>query len=572
MQIGKNKKDIIMNKKYIISSICSVILLSGCATKINNRLTKKYISNGFKASKDIDIRKDIKEKKVKDFYIDFSICKDLKSALKKLNEMDPKHTYLLKGETNIIFPTLSTEDSKKLNIHTFEGLRKFVESVSPYTIYIENPNKSVLKAVKIIEKVKIKNDITYLPVRINGTHSLKEIFDAISKVTGYTIVFVKDGKNIFTPSKNISFQTKLENDYIDYNGKTLGGLLNYIAKQFNYFIDIDYQKKQIVLQKYKTFSFPLLIPDLKTQIGTNLDKTSSEKGSIATNSDILQYTYVSNYIEDFIKNLRTFVPNSQITYSGGIVYAKTTYNDYQIISKLINNFNNEFLKQANVKVDVYVFLVSKKTDIGTDLAFSSKYVNSVTKYLTTNLLTASNEANNPSVKRKGMFNLDNTFIKYVKHYSFDTNIVNNMPQIINLTTDKSYIQSIQTTTTTSTATTTTTQTEIGHIIQGQSLTLFPKIYSNKVSLKIMFKNSNNDSLIEKNFGDNIVMLPTNTNKNIPINTVLKFGEKKIAGIFQIFADANNFKGIVPIENFIIGGNSQHQYVRTIIAVVVSVKK
>ena len=586
-----------MNKKIICSIAASIMLFSGCAQRENN-LFKTQVEEGFKNAKNININKEIKQISLKDKYIDFSIDKDLKSALKELSILDPDSVYILKDDSkNIIFPNLNTQDSQKLDINTFYKLKHFVSQTTPYVLKLEtNPFRKGIKIVEVLNKNAIKNNIEKTPISIHGKISLNELLNQISKITGFSIIF-KDmslknntnNSNTFTPTHaaaNTQTQTantnspapipvfappfllKNNQQYIDFSGKTIGDFLTYIANQFNLFVNIDYQNKLIIFQKYKTFTFPLIIPNIEEKTTASLNKNSS---SGTTNTDSLQFDYTDNFITNFVNSLQKTFPDDNIYYSAGTIYAQLTKNDYENISEMINSFNSQFQKKAKIKIDVYAFLVNKNFNIGSDLSLKTNYVNFITNFLTANILKVANVPHT-SLQKSASLNLNNNFIKYVKHYSFEDTIVNNISVINDLSSERNYIESIQTTTTTGTATSTSVQTNIGQIHQGQEFIVFPKIYSNKIFLRILFKTSALDNLEEKTIAGNTIMLPTVSIKNIPINTTLRYGERKIVSVIQTFTNANQFKGIVPLEGFIIGGDNQHQYVRELIAVVVSAEK
>ena len=565
-----------MKKKLIYSLVVSTILFSGCAQR-NNALFKKQVDEGIKLSKDINISKDIKQISLKDNFIDFSINKDLKSALRQLNTFNPDNVYILKDDSkNIIFPSLSTQDSKKLDINNFYKLKKFVAETTPYIIKLKtNPFRKGVKIVEVFNKDAVKNNIEKIPISIHEKVNLNSLLNQISRLSGFSIVFKNMG-NTSSPITNtpptsskqntfISMPKQFNTEYIDFSGKTIGEFLTYISNQFNLFVNIDYQNKLIIFQKYKTFSFPLIIPNIEETTTASLNKNLN---STTSNTDSLQFNYSDNFIKNFINSLKAAFPNDEIYFSGGTIYAKLTKNDYESISTIINNFNNQFQKKAKIKIDVYAFLVNKNYNLGSDFSLKTNRLNFATKLLTNTILKAQNYSANKNI----VINLNNNFLKYVKHYSFESTIINNISIIDDLSSEKNYIESIQTTTTTGTATSTSVQTNIGQIHQGQEFIIFPKIYSNKVFLRILFKTSALDNLEEKNIGENTIMLPTVSIKNIPINATLRYGERKIVSVIQTFANANQFKGIVPLEGFVIGGDNQHQYVRELIAVVISVNK
>ena len=588
-----------MKRKFIISTVVAsvLVLFSGCGEKYSQVEFNKQVKKGLLESKNSDITKYIKQIKLKDTFIDFSINKRLSDALNKLNQMNKYNVYILQDtDNNIVFPNLTTNDSKKLHINSFKKLQDFVNKTTPYFIKIKsNPFLKGIKIVKVYNKDSLKNDIKNYPFSVHSEIDISTLLNKISQLTGYNVVINKGNirasfsspnmtppsvgnspsgsspKNVVTPP-SMSMPTSLPmptnlNQKIMFKGKTIGEFLNYLSNDLNYFVTIDYKHKLIIFNKYKTFTFPLILTNLQSTTTAGLDKSSSQN---ASNTN-LQYSYTSQFISTFINSLKGFAPNSKIVYdASGVIYAKTTKKDLNVISKLIKNFNNQFLKEANIKVDIYAFLLSKKYVFGTDLSFKGNHISLITNYLSHNIVTATKNAG--KVSRTLGINSDNSFIKYVKHYSFQNMYINNMPQLIDLTSDRSYIESIKTTTTTNTASSTAVQTQIGHIIQGQSLILFPKIYSNKIMLRILFKNSTNDAIEEKVINKNTIMLPTISQRNIPINAVLRFGEKKVIGVFETLTDANQFQGIVPIENFIVGGTKNHQFVKEAIAIVISVNK
>lgn len=577
-----------MKRKIILSFVTSTFLLTGCVQRDNN-IFKSQVTDGLKDSKNINIKRHIKQIFVKNSFIDFSINQDLKSALNTLSKLDKYSIYLLaNGSKDIIFPPLTTQDSKKLKINSFEKLKKFIEKTTPYTLIITtNPFQKGIKIVKVINRTAVKNDIEKYPFAIHGKYSLKNLFTEISKITGYSVIFKNDNNHNFqssaTPLSNTSPSQpvqavqggmppqplSLSNKTINFQGNNIGDFLNYISNEFNYFVTIDYQDKLIIFKKTKLFTFPLDIPNINTKLSTSLNKSSNN--SSTNNNDLLQFNYTNNFILNFIKSLKAFAPNANINYSAGVIYANLTKNQYQVLSKIINNFNVQFNKKVELKFDVYVFLINKNYNIGTDFNIKTKYLNAVTHFLNSSILTAKNIPTT-TFSKSGNINLGNTFMRFVKHYSFEHNIINNIPFIDNLNTETNYIESIQTTTTTGTATSTSTQTNIGKINQGEEFIIFPKIYSDKIFLRMLFKTSTLNSLEEKKIGNNIIMLPSVSIKNIPVNINLRFGEKRIAGIIQTFTNANQFKGIVPLEGFILGGNNSHNYVRELIAVVVSAQK
>jgi len=562
-------------KTLLLSAVTGLLMFSGCAKHFNETF-KSNIKDDVNLSQSINFHNYVKEKQNNNFFIDFSIDKDLKSALATLNEHDKNSVYLLENtQENIIFPTLTTNDSKKLHINSYYKLKKFVANSTNYIIKVKNPFKKGLKKVIVIDKEKMKNDIFNYPFQIHGKVSIKQLLKKISETTHYSVIFDDTGGNNkssvskaggasripMSPTAptggmmGFSSANSTGQDEIDFNGKTIGDLLNYISNQFNYFVDIDYKNKLILFKKYKTFTFNVLFSDESIQ--------NSQAKTAAT-----------HYITNMISSIKSFVKDGTIDYKGGIIFAKITKNDYQTVSSLVKKMNDEFLKQAKINVDIYVFALKKDINFGTDFSIIKRNISAITNYNALPVLKTSKYSR--TTQKKFNVNSDNSVLSFVTKYSFYNRIVNKIPITLNFDKDRDYIKSIQQTTTTSTATTSTTSTQIGTIVEGQSFTIIPNIYSNKVFLKTLFIDENNENLEEKTFGqNNIVMLPTNTKKTLPNSAILKFGERKIVGVYQIYKRLDNVQGLIPTDVPVISrivGNNKINYIREVVAVVISVNK
>ena len=617
-----------MKTKITTSLITGVLLFSGCAKQFNSNFKKNIKYDIDTSSKNIDMSKYIKQKSNNHFFIDFSINKDLISALNQLNQIDKNNVYVLKNkQDDIIFPTLTTNDSKKLDINSFYKLQQFIKNTTNYILTTkENPFNKGFKQVIVIDKSKLKNNIFNYPFNIHGAIPLQKILNEISKITHFSVIIqngtqsqtqqssnpiqstsqvtqtqsvstqlpTQQGEQppatssnssqpmqpqsqpIQSPTQLLSPKINNNNIIINFNGKTIGDFLNYISNQFNYFVDINYKNKLIILKKYKTFTFNILLPDVKINNLSSASASSSSSTTSNTATGNANFTAPLNeYAEGLINTVSSFITNGTFKYKNGIIFAKITKNEYLTISKFIKQINQNFMKQATLSIDIYVFAVSQNFNFGTDLSFIKNNINAITKYNSNPFMTLTKNSNSGTIKRKLTVNSDNSNLYFLTKYSTLDRIINKIPITINLTKNQSYLKSIQTTTTTSTATTSTTTAQIGQIVEGEQMTIIPNIYSDKIFLDALFTNTNNEEMEEKQVGQQTIMLPTNVKKVIPITTVLKYGDKKIVGVYQSYVKYDNVKSLLPTNIPIISrvvGNNQIKYVRELIAVVVGVKK
>jgi PBP1b-binding outer membrane lipoprotein LpoB len=575
-------------KKIFIPSMISIIFFSGCVTKeYANKSFENRIKYNYKVGKNVDFQKIAKERLKKDNFIDFSINKDLKSALKSLNSFDKNNIYLLKDtQNNIVFPQLSTKDSEKLKINTFLKLKKFVEKISPYTLSIKgNPFKKGIKVVEVINKEKLKSTLYKHPIKIKGEMTLKDAITLISKTTGYSVIFdnafdvKQNGEETAPPPAMTENPTDNESSSVEENslpinlkpvlktkksdldlnkkiiftGNTIGELLTYLSNQFNYFVDIDYKNKLIVFKKYKTFTFNLILPDDNIDIDPSFLARDLEKRT-----------------EEFLKTIQTFVKDGVIDYSNGIIYAYLTKKDFQKISGMVNTFNKDILRTAKLKIEIYTFIVKRNSNIGLNLSIVKKALQTKLSYLS--ITPATITTNNGKIKYG--ININNQYLFLANKSSYYYRIANKIPLFINLSKNQNYIKSLKVTTTSSTSTTTQIQTEIGEIEEGKKFVILPSIYSNKVILKILYSNSANENLKEVKVGNNTVMLPTNSKQTFPSVATLNIGERKIIGIYQTYESIDNFNGTLPPDLLItrLPGNTNKKYIKELIAVVVTLEK
>jgi len=575
-----------MNKRILFATAAFttfiLFTMNGCSVKFNNKQFNKQVIDDINNSKKLSVvYKKFKNEQVKvdDKYIDLSVNKKLSTALNELSRIDNKVYLLDSSSDDILLRQVSPYASKLLKINSFNKLKKYIEETTDYTIKIVNNKfKNGIKRVQIFNKVELKTNFKKIPFTITGTISVADALQQIAKKTGFTIIYNYDFANYHDNSRmtlnSNNLQSYLSGEKIYFKGDSIEKFLSYMSITFNIYVDIDYKNKVIKLSKYKTKIFNLITPEYKVRVknammGTSGDTTTTTNTS-ETVKDTINILVVSKFIES-IKELINYDKNSKVLMNeSGMVIVKTTKNNMDIIEKMFNKYNELYSQQIEIELDVYEFLLSKEFDIGTDFVYNGKKINFLTDYLTNNILSYSN--NDSSVVKKALLNLNNNLIRFSKKYSFKKVCTNNIPESFNLINNKDYIKSITTTTTTGTSTTTNTSTEIGTITEGQILTILPRIYGNKVFIKTELKLNNKNGIETIPVGNTVILLPDITENKIPSTNILNFGDRVLIGFYQTYENANTYKGIAPIEGFIIGGSDGKKYVRKLIVVILSVKK
>ena len=564
-------------KKYIIGSffaVGAIFSFTGCSSHLVNEEFRIQVANKANSAdrssqNAIQIMKE-KENLADKNYIDVSSNISLKTALNKLGTIDG-NIYYVPEDQNFYLPTLSADASLKLHIDTFRKLAQYIKDTTPYVIEIvKNRFKyNAVKIVNVFNRKQLMYDLRKIPFEIKSPTDVADALRDICELTGFNIVY----KNDFSGNEKLNVSQVLDNRKIFFKGNNVFNFLKYISDMFNVYVDIDYDKKLITISKYKTKMFHLLVPDynINLQSGATIDSNANENQNQQQTKTIqssMQMQITQKFISA-IKNLVSGDKNSKIVVDeSGDVIVRTTKNNMETIQEMFEKYNNNFSKQIKLKFEVYNFLLSKKYDYGIDFDIQGKKENFITKYITNSIFSY-----NFSSRKQIKVNMNNDIIQLAKKYTFSTIAINNIPQEISFIDNRDYIKSIKSEVTTGTAATTqTVTTNIGTITQGQILTLLARIYGNKVFLKTELEMSTLNNITERQIQNNIITLPDVSNNSIPKTFILRMGEKRIVGYYESYQDASKYNGIFPIKDFIIGGDSDKQYVRVLTVIVVSVNK
>jgi len=243
--------------------------------------------------------------------------------------------------------------------------------------------------------------------------------------------------------------------------------------------------------------------------------------------------------------------------------------------KIIDNFNTSFLKQVKVTLGVYEVIVKNNYNIGIDLKTSNTHngktvTSNIINNATANILNFSNSNNNFSIN--GFLSSLSNIGDVVNSNKYYMLIRNHLPYNKKIITSTDYVKSVKTTTNTNTGLTTQNTTQQTNTVnEGFSITMIPNIVGDTISLNI---SPNITSLLEMKgavYNNSKITLPKTSVENFTTEVILKDGEKIVIGSVTTYDKANNYSGIIPLNNFILGGNSSDKYVRKETVFVLSAK-
>lgn len=588
-----------MKKIMLLTSACVLLLFSGCTTKALNKEFDEQTINGAEDSRSASLTDKLTGEQIliDNKRIDLSTNKKLSTILSELGKIENRVYYLRSKDIPIV--SVQTHSSRLLNIGNFDNLKEYIENTSNFTIKIVK-NKFVkgMKVVEVFDKESLTSNLANRSFTIKDKASVSDALQEISKTTGFSIGYSHDmtpnsaSQNTNNGNNATDLKNILDSKKIYFSGDNVSKFLDYLSSTFDVFINIDYKNKNIQISKYKTKIFTLVTPDYKIDVtdsggsGASGSTRSSSASSGASGStggstggDLISEKTVKNTISmnitaKFIESIKSLVDNDSgskvLINESGMVIIKTTKANMDVVEDMFDEYNFLYTQEAKIDVKVYDFLLSKKIDVGIDLNYESGSTSMITNYVNTALTTVTKDSGGD--KMSASAKLDNNFIRFSKSYSYSTVFTNNIPLSINLVQTTDYLKSLTNTTTSSTAVTTSTNTEIGTISEGQILTILPRFHGDKIFIKSEFKVNTLTTMDTTTVDKTVLSLPVLNSKVIPTTNVLAIGEKRLVGVYESFEDINNYKGIAPLEGFIIGGTNGKQFVRKAIAIVISINK
>ena len=612
-----------LNKnKYIkqtLLSVVTIIAITGCSAKQEsthggfNKKFQEFTSEEFNATQAPDYVKDsIKEISNNKRHINLDNVKRLSIVLEHLANIDGK-SYILSRDSEDIF-LQPIKESHKLGLDSFDKLNQYIQDTSNYEIYVKKNRflKDRVKIVAVKNKDIYKKDLSSVPFTLEGKSSVADVVEQLRIVTGFNVI-AKDIPQVDTEEgaqtsqlesqrlfTNNSVSELFENNYISFSGNNIMELLNYISNSFNIYVDVDYDNKLIVFRKLKSKMFSINLNnieysgslDVKKKIDNDVGSGGGEEKSIKTKVKLDILDSLDNSINAILDSVGQHNGVYTFNKTVGSIFVKADKQTMQEIALLVDNFNNVFSKQLDFQLEIYEFAVTKKFDIGIDLLSTlntSNYTGSIlTNYVADSVLSAAHDSSgavpitrsqevdgefvssSSTTKRKGDANIDNQTIQLLKQTRHGYIIKNSIPYYIDVTDSKSYVQSINRET--DTETNIVTETPItSEINEGTVLSVLSKINGNSIELNIQPKIVKLNGVSEQVVGENTITLPDLTTNTFTSNIVIKDGEKKVIGYITSYEDANEYNGIVPIDNFILGGSRSKKFFRKETVYVISAK-
>jgi hypothetical protein len=476
--------------------------------------------------------------------------KSLGDILKEMELIDGNFYYL--KSSDILVP------KSRIKIHNVAELNQYLNAVLDKELFIKKNDSIYLVKLLSTSETK-KQSIEHIPFKLDGQISVEELIKLITAESGYEV----------TIGSYIDNRDDFQNSIVSVSSKNLKDALNSLAHAKDVFVDIDYDKEMINIQRYKDIVIELNIPllDLKSTNQTSNQETSGES-KVENNSQIILYDELDKMLKNIISTDK--ISTYHIDKSSGLIFLKSTKSVENAVRNIAKAYEASFAKEAVIEFERIELVLNKNreygigsisdnrqtnTDTGTirDLGVDGAF--SFTSDNATRLLKVAATANNEIGK--------------ILNYSKNVLVLkNNIPAVQSISQNTDYIEKIETTITENA---TTSEATVNTIKDGTSITAMAKIARDKIFLNITPNIKKLIKITERQIGTSTIQLPEYNDQSYNISREVRLGETSIVGSIIIHDDAKEYQGVLPLEGFAIGGTDSKSYVRREIVYVVTLK-
>lgn len=546
-----------MNRILNILSLVtvSILFLSGCSEKnyhddvidktketINKEEYSK-LKNSYSGSL---VTEQIKNKE----FISILEDKSLGDILKEMEILDGNYYYL--KSSDILIP------KSRIKIHNIAELNHYLNAVLDKELFIKKNGSIYLVKLLSTSETK-KQSLEHIPFELNGQISVEELIKLMTAESGYEV----------TIGSYIDNRDDFQNSIISVSSKNLKDALNSLGHAKDVFVDIDYDKEVININRYKDIVIELNIPllDLKSTNQTSNQETSGES-KVENSSQIVLYDELDKMLKNIISTDK--ISTYHIDKASGLIFLKSTKSVENAVRTVAKAYESSFSKEAVIEFERIELVLNKNREYGIGSVGDDRQTNtgdgviknigengafSFTSDNATRLLKVAATANNE--------------IGRILNYSKNVLVLkNNIPSVQSISQNTDYIEKIETTVTEGVS---TSEATVNTIKDGTSVTAMAKISRDKIFLNITPNIKKLLKISEAKVGDSTIQLPQYNDQSYNISREITLGETSIVGSIIVHDDAKEYQGILPIEGFAIGGTDSKSYVRREIVYVVTLK-
>ena len=531
------------------------LFLIGCSQKDyhNEMITnvKGSLNNGsYNEIKDSYSNSLVDEKAKGKEFISILEDKSLSDILKEMELIDGNFYYL--KSSDILVP------KSRIKISNIAELNQYLNAVLDKELFIKKNGSIYLVKLLTTSETK-KQSIEHIPFALEGQVSVEELIKLITAESGYEV----------TIGSYIDDKSEFQNSVVSVSSKNLKDALNSLAHAKDVFVDIDYDKEMINIQRYKDVVIELNIPllDLKSTNQTTTQETAGES-KVENNSQIVLYEELDKMLKNIISTDK--ISTYHIDKASGLIFLKSTKSVENAVRNIAKAYETSFAKEAVIEFERIELVLNKNREYGIGSISDDRQTNTgngtVRSVATDGALSF---ASDNATRLLRVAATANNEIGKILNYSKNMIVLkNNIPSVQSISQNTDYIEKVETTITENT---TTSEATVNTIKDGTSITAMAKISRDKIFLNITPNIKKLIKITEKQVGNSVIQLPEYKDQSYNISREVRLGETSIVGSIIIHDDAKEYQGVLPLEGFAIGGSDSKSYVRREIVYVVTLK-
>ena len=478
--------------------------------------------------------------------------KSLGDILKEMEIIDGNFYYL--KSSDILVP------KSRIKIHNIQELNEYLNAVLDEELSIKKSGSIYL--VKLLSTSETrKQSIENLPFALEGQISVEELIKLITAQSGYEV-------NIGNYIEN---RSDFQNSIITISSKSLKDVLNSLSHAKDVFIDIDYDTEAINIKRYKDIVIELNIPllEMKSSSQTSTQETTGES-KVENTSSIVLYDELDKMLKNIISSDK--ISTYHIDKSSGLIFLKSTKSVETTVRNIAKAYEASFAKEAVIEFERIELVLNKSREYGIGSISDDRQTNSGTGVIRE---IGENGAlaftSNSATRLLSIVATANNEIGKVLNYSKNVLVLkNNIPTVQSITDNTDYVEKIETTTDSDTNTTTSDVT-VNTLKEGTSITAMAKISRDKIFLNISPSIKKLIQFDEISVDGTSIKLPQYNDQNYNISREVNLGETSIVGSIIVHDDSKDYQGVLPIEDFAIGGTDSKSYVRREIVYIVTLR-
>ena len=584
--------------------------------------------------KKLMLKDDIKEHIAKNDYLSLDTPVSLQTALDRIGELEHKFYYLTDEAKKVVIPPtrgFKVHTFKELNAYLrsvskyrlriiknrfVKNLPKVVDVYDQEAKYsklanipftIRSRNFDFKRAMRLLS-LKTGYSIIYDNTNFQSSDVSGYSMTTSSSTTGGAITVTATTASTTTNTNAKPQQERMTLEGIEelannididkiplsYSGKSVADFLDYIGEALNLYIDVNHKKKIIYISKYKPHTFMLQFMNYGITLNDFYEATGGENGTegattatTATGTTGTEGEGTTSKIYDLIKNNISAIlirngeqPSYVVNDLTGQVSVKCTKKSYQEISDYIKKINDLFSKKIKLVVTTYQVLIDKNFNSGIDVLFAR--ASTTRNFMAMFNTQYSKDGSQIEVKKDTPNSSGDYFAKVLneigyiwKRDSKEYTLNNLVPFTIDDTTQTKYLASKQVTQqATQAGTTINTSYNTDVYKEGTQSTITPKINRDgTITLKLDVVNNEKIAIQKEQIDQNtMITLPSVREKKYTRFLTLHNGDELIVYAEEMMDSADKYKGLIPLEDFLIGGNQNSGYVRKEIITTYKVQK